>query len=152
MRKKTFAIVCLLFLVGIFVNSNNRSSITIHANSDSSPPVITPSDDLTYVKGSTGNYISWILEDDNPGTYELYKDGTQTSGSPAWADGQNLSIIVDLLPAGIHNYTLVAIDVYENKASSTIWVTVIDPEETSFFWLSGIVLLFIPFISKRRKK
>ena len=132
--------------------SNLIYKTNVNANPDQDPPVITPSADLIYEEGSSGNYISWILEDDNPGTYELYRNDLQVTGSPAWADGQNLSFNVDLLPVGTYNYTVVAIDVYDNRATSTIWVTVIDSEETSFFWISSITLLFVPFISKRRRK
>lgn len=122
-------------------------------NSDISPPVITPSDDLIYQKGTSGNTISWILEDDFPGFYELYRNETQLSSAPSWADGQNLSFNVDMLEVGIYNYTIVATDVFENRSTSSIWVTVIEIEETSvFFWFSILILFFIPFISKRRKK
>ncbi len=131
-----------------------RNLLISFGEEDLDPPVITPCEDLEYVVGSANNYISWILEDDNPGFYELYRDGTQLTGSPAWADGQNLSFNVDLLPVGVYNYTIVAIDVYENRASSTIWVTVVEPEKTSFGLISLGAILVIPIMlkSKRMKK
>ena len=153
--KKQVTIFYFIVFFSIMIFGHNMTEIAKGegvTNADTSPPVITPSANLTYVQGSSGNNISWFLEDENPGNYELYRDETQLSGSPAWSNGQNLTINVDFLPVGIYNYTLVAIDAYANRASSTIWVTVIEPEETSFFWISSLFLLVLPFISKRRKK
>jgi hypothetical protein len=147
-----YYLVLISILVSVFPTNKIVKGKTVNVNPDSNPPVIKPGNNLTFEKGSSGNYISWILEDDNPGNYQLYRDEILFSSAPAWGDGQNLSFNVDLLSVGIHNYTLVAIDVYENTATSTIWVTVIESEKTSFFWISGIVSMVIPFIFKRRRK
>ncbi len=117
------------------------------------PPLITTSNNnLEYQFGTTGNFISWILEDDNPDTYEIYRDGILFTLTASWTDGQNISINVDLLPVGTYNYTLVAKDTSDNEASNTIWVAVVEPVESSYFWISSLILVVLPFISKRRKK
>jgi hypothetical protein len=160
-KNKRVLNIFLLFVIGslIVINSSNsnyaRSEISansIGVEEDLDPPVITPSDDLIYYKGSSGNYISWILEDDNPGFYELYRDEIQFTSSPAWGNGQNLSFNVDQLSVGIHNYTIVAIDVFENRATSTIWVTVVNPEETSYGWIFTFSIPVLALIMYRKRR
>ncbi|MHA1200753.1 MAG: hypothetical protein ACTSQF_15645, partial [Candidatus Heimdallarchaeaceae archaeon] len=98
----------------------------VNANSDTISPVITSSIDLEYELGSSNNYISWILVDWNPDTYEIYRDGIKQIGPIIWTDGQNITINVDLLPVGTYNYTIIAKDIQGNEASNTIWVTVLE--------------------------
>jgi len=113
-------------------------------------PVITPGNDLEYELGSTNNYISWVLEDNNPDSYEILRDGTFITGG-GWTDGQNISLNVDSLSEGTYNYTMVAQDLLAHESSSSIIVTVVTVEKTSFFWLFAVVLLIVPIIRKKRR-
>ena len=122
-------------------------------------PLIHSSGNLEYTIGTTDNYISWVLESDNPDTYEIYREGVKLYGPTTWDTGDNISINVDHLAIGSYNYTIIVGDTDNNNVTSTIIVTVVDiedePEVTIHWWFSSGLLLLIPItlniLNKKRK-
>ncbi|MFX0086127.1 MAG: hypothetical protein ACFFAU_10645, partial [Candidatus Hodarchaeota archaeon] len=89
------------------------------------PPTLTNPVDITYEEGVTGNIISWIAADSDPGTYVVYKNGTLNQ-TGYWTSGSPITIKVDGLPVGSYNYTIVFKDLDNNSVINTVYVNVID--------------------------
>ena len=93
-----------------------------YAPPDTTVPYVNQPSDLEYEEGSTGHSITWVPYDEYPSKYEVYRDSDLIElGS--W-NGSEISINVDGLVLGVHNYTLVVFDRRGNSASDTILVTV----------------------------
>ena len=82
-------------------------------------------DDVSYFEGSTGNTINWTATDNFPGVYTIYQDGTEVD-SGIWSNSFNITMIIDELPRGVYNFTIVLYDTLNNAISDTVDVTVID--------------------------
>ncbi len=91
---------------------------------DQAPPTIDHPADTGYDEGTTGHSITWAPSDMHPSRYEVYLD-TQLVASGDW-DGGAVSVVIDGLSAGVHNYTLVVYDIDGNTAEDTVLVTVTD--------------------------
>lgn len=119
---------------GITIDNNSNLWITdsisqlilqlkIKSLEDEVPPIITNSGDLNYVEDTSGNYINWTLQDENPDNYSIYRnDSFITSG--IWENNDTIVLNVDFLPVGVYNYSLISYDTYGNMAFDTILVTV----------------------------
>lgn len=91
---------------------------------DSETPVIfNPPDDLEYVEGSVGNTIRWVPMDNTPHSFIVLQNGT-IFRSGRWY-GSAITIYVDNLEVGVHNFTLVVNDTSENYVSDTVFVFVL---------------------------
>lgn len=89
-------------------------------------PTITSSSTLvTVVEGSTGNSISFTLNDNHPSTWQLIVDGVEVD-SGYWTSGQVITISLDGLDIGIYHYVLFAHDESGNSGGFDVVVTVID--------------------------
>ncbi|MGQ4911499.1 MAG: hypothetical protein ACP6KW_04960 [Candidatus Thorarchaeota archaeon] len=91
--------------------------------SESNPPQVSSPEDIIYVAGTTGHQLTWIVDDDFPDTYNLYRDGS-LSESNIWLPGP-LIINVDGLDPGVHRFVLEVFDSSGNSANDTVLVTVI---------------------------
>ena len=130
--------------------------LTVYLSLDSDPPLITGPDDFTVESGTVGNFINWTVMDDNPDLYEIYRNDYLLD-SDAWDSSENISINIDYLADGIHNYTIVVYDTFGNYAKDTVLVTVIAYFESSYpFAILTILVLGICIIStvtrRKRKK
>ena len=123
---------------------------------DEQLPIITGPDDFTTESGTIGNFINWTVVDDNPDIYEIYRNDYLLY-SDTWENFENISINIDYLADGIHNYTIVVYDTFGNYAKDTVLVTVIAYFESSYpFAILTILVLGICIIStvtrRKRKK
>jgi len=91
-------------------------------------PEISSVDDFSYVEGTTGNEIVWEASDDNPLTYNIFKEDVLIE-SEVW-DGSNVIENVDGLSIGTYNYSLYLLDYSTNLVISSTIVTVF-PESTT---------------------
>ncbi|MFW9955113.1 MAG: ABC transporter substrate-binding protein [Candidatus Thorarchaeota archaeon] len=106
------------------LNQTTSDEVQVTVIDDDDPPVIMASGNLTYVQGSTGNFLNWTIEDPNPSEYVIFKDGLEVFQEP-WLETELLvQYLVDGLPPGVYNYTLVAIDGAGNSASNSVTLTV----------------------------
>lgn len=103
---------------------------------DRKAPVLGHPTDLSYIQGSTGNFILWSASDLNPASYTVYANGTMRE-SGLWTES-NMSVNIDGLALGVHNITLCVFDGYQNCACDTVWVTVL-PGATAWAWGSGLL-------------
>jgi parallel beta-helix repeat protein len=123
---------------------------------DSPPVIINHPDDIEYEENTTENTISWEVYDLDPSTYIIYLDGTEVERN-SWVFINEITINIDLLPAGTYNFTIVVSDDNENTIIDTVFVTVIPvvsefrTSETLLF-LSVLTLLIFPIAIMRRRK
>jgi len=118
--------------------------LNIQADIDSSPPVILSNGDFSYESGSLGNLVNWTLQDYNPDYYTIYRNNADID-TDSWLSDELISLNVDYLIEGVHNYTIIAYDDYGNYASDTVLVTVISTEQTSYSFV--ILTMFVLGIS-----
>ncbi|MHA2100122.1 MAG: hypothetical protein ACW99A_15715, partial [Candidatus Kariarchaeaceae archaeon] len=109
-------------------NSNN-DTIFVTVNTDTTAPALSHPSDITYQFGTTGNEISWTVTDNNPNSYEIYRNGTIID-SGLWLNASPILISIDGLGINVYNFTIYLNDSYNNFNSDLVWVTVnndIDP-------------------------
>ena len=147
-RKKIIPIIFLLFLsLSTFISTPSTSIAAV-----TDPPQITAStDSITYEFNSTDSYIWWLLVDDDPYKYQIYKNGVLGSDS-YWQNGDNITLLFTYSIVGEYNITLIASDMAGNTASSTIWVTISEPASTSYAWIFLIAIIILPFMIFQRRK
>ena len=88
-------------------------------------PEISPTNNVIYVYGTTGNVIIWEVSDDNPLTYVVIKDLDVTPVASGFWDGSDISVNVDGLEIGTYEYTLGLSDYSGNFAYDSVTVSVV---------------------------
>ncbi|MFQ6127093.1 MAG: hypothetical protein ACE5R6_21160, partial [Candidatus Heimdallarchaeota archaeon] len=86
------------------------------------PPGLSAPEDITFEKGMAGHVITWAAGDRHPGNYVIYINSGQVA-SGSWTNG-TIPWDLDGLAPGSYNVTLVVRDLFNNRASDTVWVTV----------------------------
>ncbi len=91
---------------------------------DMTDPTIDNPGDVLYEQGSTGNSITWHPWDENPAFYIIVRDGVPF-GYGFWnSSSEVISVSVDGLSPGAHNFTIMVFDVPGHYTTDTVWVTV----------------------------
>jgi hypothetical protein len=108
------------------IDGNPANDIVYVTVVDLTPPAIEELDDYTYVVDTTGNTLVWTANDRNPNSYEVYRNDSLII-SLGW-DGNPITIDIDGLGLGIYNYTIRVIDIDDNFATDTVWVSVVVDE------------------------
>ncbi|MGY5852091.1 MAG: hypothetical protein RTU92_00830 [Candidatus Thorarchaeota archaeon] len=124
---------------------------------DRTDPIVTHPEDIIYTVGVTGNNFTWIMEDLNPSSYEVYVNG-EMIGSGNWnARVASIDLNVDDLTIGTYNYTIVLTDLGGNIITDQVIVTVDADFLTSNLplILSGIgivgIVVVVVFLVRSRK-
>ncbi|MHA2171252.1 MAG: LamG-like jellyroll fold domain-containing protein, partial [Candidatus Kariarchaeaceae archaeon] len=114
------------FTITVYDTSGNYNTDTIRITvTDETPPAVSsPSANIEYVEGSTGNYINWTMSDNYPNQMSIYRD-SQLLYSLPWSSGL-VEIGIDGLSLGLYNYTILVTDDSGNSESDTVMVNVID--------------------------
>ncbi len=124
---------------------------------DNDSPIISGSESLAIESGTTGNYVTWTLTDDNPSIYIVYRDDNLFE-TKTWLSPAAILVNIDFLVVGIHNFTIIAYDSNGNYAVDTVVVVVVSENTFSTeptmvsFTLPIFFLLSITFIVFRRRK
>ncbi|MHA2277543.1 MAG: hypothetical protein ACXAC2_17325, partial [Candidatus Kariarchaeaceae archaeon] len=105
--------------------TNSISDLVWVTVTDSVSPSLSQPSDITYEHDSSGNTISWSASDSYPDTYIIYREGVPID-SDSWVVGTPISISIDGLAIGLHNYTIIVFDTSGNSNNNTVWVTVQD--------------------------
>ncbi|NHJ48595.1 MAG: hypothetical protein FK733_12490 [Asgard group archaeon] len=109
-----------------FDNSIETSEITVTVE-DTTSPVVTEPNDVSYVIGSTGNIIKWTATDLKPWIYSIYLDDVHQFDH-AWTSGELIELNVDGLSVGIYTYQIEFHDLHGNWFNDTVIVIVLDDE------------------------
>ncbi|MFW9910748.1 MAG: hypothetical protein ACFFEF_19505, partial [Candidatus Thorarchaeota archaeon] len=125
---------------------------------DTTAPLITSPEDITYTKGEGDHEIAWTMSDLSPISYRVLLNGTELTSSPVTATSQSFSMTLEDKDPGVYNYSMVAEDIWGNMAIDTVIVTVLPIPllEVLLPWLSVgavavIVLVVIVFVLQKRK-
>ena len=115
-----------VFTITFNDTSRHRTSHTVNIRvGDVTSPAFERPENLVYPLGATGNTLTWKPVDLNtPGSYTLFSP-TETTVVP-WNDNNKITVSVDGLPVGVHNYTIIIRDLYGNLGKDTVLVTVYD--------------------------
>lgn len=101
---------------------------TLKQNSslDLIPPIITEPSDISYLVNTTGHNITWYIADENPRNYSIQHNYQyiETEWNKTWIENQSVTVSIDGLPIGIHLYTIIAEDSWNNKFSDDVIVSV----------------------------
>lgn len=128
----------------------------------SNPPVISSPPDISFIFGSTGNKISWMINDtsvDNP-TYLIYRNSFLIIND-TWTPGEEVVISLDGLSVGSYNYTIVVFDGFGNSISDEVLVNVSEDTGTDevipafpilYLFLFVLTMLLMISINLKRKK
>ncbi len=103
-------------------NSASDTIIVLVINDDTAP-VVTETNDVVYVEGTTGNVIEWDAQDEYPASYQVVFNGSVV-GSGSWG-GARIIFNVDGLAPGTYEYTVTVYDMSGNSATSSANVTVL---------------------------
>lgn len=103
-------------------HNSAQNTVLVKVINDNVSPTIQQPDNVTYVEGTTGNYITWNPSDEYPGSYEVMFNGTAIAEG-SWG-GSYIVTNVDGLAPGTYEYTLTVYDMSGNSATSSVNVTV----------------------------
>ncbi|MGY5852262.1 MAG: hypothetical protein RTU92_01690, partial [Candidatus Thorarchaeota archaeon] len=87
-------------------SDNDASDTVVVTVADGAPPTIEPASDVIYDEGDTGNSITWIPFDYQPSSYTVYGDDVIVKSGGWNSSTETISVSVDGLAIGVHNYTL----------------------------------------------
>ncbi|TFG14653.1 hypothetical protein EU537_03010 [Candidatus Thorarchaeota archaeon] len=93
---------------------------------DAEVPIVDLPASIQYIEFSTGHSIIWSPADDHPDSYSIYRNGSLVHSGLWNSSSETITVSVDNLGLGVHNYTIVVTDIGSNSAASTVWVTVVD--------------------------
>ena len=79
--------------------------------------------DIEYIFGTDEHSITWNPSDSDPESYELFKNSTLLT-SDSWT-GSPITIELNGLDVGLHNYTLVVYDEQGHWVADTVLVNVV---------------------------
>ena len=135
----------------------NEAIFTVFVR-DTTPPLITEPDDLTFRVGYEDPMIEWTAQDLSPLSYVVLRNGIEVTSDSTTQTSIYFSMILESYQAGIFNYTMVVTDVYGNVASDMVLVTILPTPflEVMLPWLIVgsvavvIVIVIIVILRKRR--
>ncbi|MHA2495803.1 MAG: right-handed parallel beta-helix repeat-containing protein, partial [Candidatus Hodarchaeales archaeon] len=104
--------------------AEDRYPLILRPNVDVTRPSVDAPLDIIYEASTFGHTITWQPNDERPAGYRIYRDDNQLV-IRTW-NGSAIKILVDGLPLGFHNYTLIIYDEAGNWAKDTVFVVVID--------------------------
>ncbi len=102
-------------------NATHTLNLTIYK--DIRAPMINSPASFSYEEGHTGYSLEWSAEDNNPLSYNLTRNG-ELILEGTWK-GENISIGVDGLSVGAHQYEITFTDFFNQSSSSFVTVTVL---------------------------
>lgn len=137
MKNSQLMLFCILFL---------SFAISRTINQNQTLPLISEPDDISYIEGSTGNYIDWYVSFDRPLHYSVQKNNTvlDLGGGNLGSTSGNITICVDGLSVGNWHYLLIVDDYGDNVAMDLVIVKV-NPSGVPFMVsiLSVIIIISV---------
>ncbi|MFX1265255.1 MAG: hypothetical protein ACFFH0_07730 [Promethearchaeota archaeon] len=102
-------------------NATHSLNVTVYR--DIRVPTIDSPASFSYEEGYTGYSLEWSAEDNNPLSYNLTRDGELVLEG-IWR-GENISIGVDGLSVGAHQFEITFTDFFNQSSSAIVTVTVL---------------------------
>ncbi|MBY9006618.1 MAG: hypothetical protein KGD63_07655 [Candidatus Lokiarchaeota archaeon] len=92
--------------------------------SESTAPIISSIDAITYEEGATGNFISWSVTDASPDNYTIKRNGTPIENG-SYSSSEAITINIDGLTTNSYLYLLEVDDEVGNSNSDSVSVNVL---------------------------
>ncbi|MHA1930687.1 MAG: AGE family epimerase/isomerase [Candidatus Thorarchaeota archaeon] len=109
----------------VFDEAGNSASDTVIVTClDTTDPIVSSPDDISFEAGDGGYFISWTTSDYYPDEYGVYRNGSQIE-TDVWLNGEIL-VSVETLEPGLYLYSIIVWDESGNFANDSLWVTVTD--------------------------
>ncbi|MHA2104986.1 MAG: hypothetical protein ACW981_16275 [Candidatus Hodarchaeales archaeon] len=89
-------------------------------------PGITKPNDITFELGTDGNVLKWTLTDINPHNYSVTRNGEPIVTNEQWIDNETIEIPLNHLPAGSHNFLIIAQDTLGQETTDLVLVKIED--------------------------
>jgi len=117
-------------LVATDLNSNSNMSTIFVTINDNYVPIITP---LSTSQAELGANVTleWTVDEHEPYIFDVYDNGTQIIEGQSLV-GDAIIFSSSSLSVGYHNITLIAYDISLNRASTTVFLTIVDTIAPSF--------------------
>ena len=113
----------------IFINQLVEYAIIESGLLSPNPRITEIPEDAEFYYTEWDRSIHWVVTDEDPSTFEIYLDGLLVHTEP-WSYGEwEIEYPLDSLGIGEYNITLNLIDLDGNRASDTVWVTIIEDTE-----------------------
>ncbi len=91
------------------IHGNQATHSTIVYIWDTTAPSVESMDRLSYIQGSTNNFLSWYVSDLDPGLFEIYSSNLSGDELPIlsgeWVNGETIEVNIDGLDPGEYVYT-----------------------------------------------
>ncbi|MHA1972283.1 MAG: hypothetical protein ACTSW1_04785, partial [Candidatus Hodarchaeales archaeon] len=113
------------FQITVFDTSGNNDSDKVILLVDPAP-AISSVNDLIYEIGSQGNYLTWVVNESYPSSYNIYRNDSLIA-KKTW-DGDEITINIDFLPVGFWNFSLI---VYDEFGQYSFEVTIVKVQDTT---------------------
>ncbi len=114
-----------LTLVVYDIDSNNATDSMWVEVIPSTPPSVSGPASVDISEGSSGEYFTWTASDLYPDFYDVFRNGSNIIQGATWFGG-DVSVSLDGLSLGDHNYTIILTDQAGNTAVDTVWVHCFD--------------------------
>lgn len=118
--------------VSVTVNDTSGNSVSDSALItvvDGTAPYPGNPSDVYYPVGDTGHAITWFPVDLHPYSYQVLKNDSQLLQGMWNTTGEVVRVLVDGLPVGVHNFTLIVTDIAGTSVSNDALVTIFIPPE-----------------------
>ncbi len=125
---------------------------------DTTPPTVNSPDDITYTSGEPGALIEWSISDLSYLSYRVLRNGTEVDSSGITLTAYQVTISVEYLDPGVHNFTIVAVDAEGNIATDTVLVTVLPIPFLEamlpflILGLAGVAVVVVILVLLRKRK
>jgi len=129
----------------------------IEQYTDRTDPTLNHPADIEYILGATGNSINWILSDEHPVEYQVLLDSSIVKVGYWNSTSEQVTILVDGLDIGVHNYTIIITDIAGNTGTDEVIVTVVPvPGPLIPTWgllaLAGAAVIVVVGVVNRRRR
>lgn len=114
------------FTLIIYDGYDGQNSTSVIINVTNLPPIFVDfPKNISYDRFSTGNSLTWRIFDRSSKNafYLLYRDGILIYNQ-TWTSDKNITINIDGLTAGMHNFTIIVLDGWGASINHTVVVTV----------------------------
>ena len=126
----------------------------IEQYTDRTGPTLDHPADISYSVGETGNSITWNPSDEHPVSYQVLLDGTLVKAGDWNSTSDQVTVIVDGLDVGAHNYTIIVTDIAGNIATDEVIVSVVMLTDLltwgALLGGAAVIIIVIVVIRKRR--
>ncbi|MCF2137949.1 MAG: hypothetical protein K9W43_12015 [Candidatus Thorarchaeota archaeon] len=101
-------------------SASDAVNVTVYK--DVRAPVVNATPDYSYEEGYTGYFVNWSIDESNPKTFNLTRDG-EVIEAGTW-ENMAFNVTADNMTVGMHIFNLTLIDYFNQTTISLVNVTV----------------------------